>query len=263
MTNNALDGLPTHPLAGKTAVVTGGGRGIGASTALLLARAGARLALVGRREESMKALADSLPDTTVVIPADLSRPEAPEAVWEALIAQLGQVDVLVNNAGQLGSLTPAQDMTAEEADALWALNTRAPLLLGAKAAAHMASVGGGSIVNVTSAVGSDRSMANVSLYATTKGAVDALTLALAAEWGTANVRVNAVRPAVARTDFSRAVTENPALEEMLTKEYVLGRLGEPEDIAQAILFFASPASSYVTGQLLSVDGGWGSVHARG
>ncbi|GGK28376.1 gluconate 5-dehydrogenase [Streptomyces camponoticapitis] len=263
MTDNTLDGLPTHPLAGKTAVITGGGRGIGASTALLLARAGARLALVGRREESMKALADSLPGVTVVISADLSRPEAPEAVWEALIAQLGQVDVLVNNAGQLGSLTPAQNMTAEEADALWALNTRAPLLLGAKAAAHMATVGGGSIVNVTSAVGSDRSMANVSLYATTKGAVDALTLALAAEWGPANVRVNAVRPAVARTDFSRAVTENPALEEMLTKEYVLGRLGEPEDIAQAILFFASPASSYVTGQLLSVDGGWGSVHARG
>ncbi|MEU0648327.1 SDR family NAD(P)-dependent oxidoreductase [Streptomyces umbrinus] len=250
-------------MAGKTVVITGGGRGIGASTALLLARAGARLALVGRREESLKMLADRLPVPAVVIPADLSRPEAPEEVWEALMAQLGQVDVLVNNAGQLGSLTPAQEMTAEEADALWALNTRAPLLLGAKAAAHMASVGGGSIVNVTSAVGSDRSMANVSLYATTKGAVDALTLALAAEWGTANVRVNAVRPAVARTDFSRAVTENPALEEMLTKEYVLGRLGEPEDIAQAILFFASPASSYVTGQLLSVDGGWGSVHARG
>ncbi|WP_405542627.1 SDR family oxidoreductase [Streptomyces phaeochromogenes] len=250
-------------MADKTVVITGGGRGIGASTALLLARAGARLALVGRREESLKMLADRLPVPAVVIPADLSRPEAPEEVWEALMAQLGQVDVLVNNAGQLGSLTPAQEMTAEEADALWALNTRAPLLLGAKAAAHMASVGGGSIVNVTSAVGSDRSMANVSLYATTKGAVDALTLALAAEWGTANVRVNAVRPAVARTDFSRAVTENPALEEMLTKEYVLGRLGEPEDIAQAILFFASPASSYVTGQLLSVDGGWGSVHARG
>jgi NAD(P)-dependent dehydrogenase (short-subunit alcohol dehydrogenase family) len=263
MTNKTLDGLPAHPLTGKTAVITGGGRGIGASTALLLACAGARIALVGRREESLKTVADSLPGTTVVIPADLSRPEAPEEVWEALIAQLGQVDVLVNNAGQLGSLTPVQDMTAEEADALWALNTRAPLLLGAKAAAHMASVGGGSIVNVTSAVGSDRSMANVSLYATTKGAVDALTLALAAEWGTANVRVNAVRPAVARTDFSRAITENPALEEMLTKEYVLGRLGEPEDIAQAILFFASPASSYVTGQLLSVDGGWGSAQARG
>jgi NAD(P)-dependent dehydrogenase (short-subunit alcohol dehydrogenase family) len=263
MTNNTLDGLPAHPLAGKTAVITGGGRGIGASTALLLARAGARLALVGRSEESLKTVADSLPGTTVVIAADLSRPEAPEEVWEALVAQLGRVDILVNNAGQFGSFTPAQDMTAEEADVLWALNTRAPLLLGAKAAAHMASAGGGSIVNVTSAVGSDRSMANVSLYATTKGAVDALTLALAAEWGASNVRVNAVRPAVARTDFSRAVTENPALEEMLTKEYVLGRLGEPEDLAQAILFFASPASSYVTGQLLSVDGGWGSVQARG
>src|SRR5262249_25287972 len=116
---------------------------------------------------------------------------------------------------------------------------------------------------VTSAVGSDRSMAGVSLYATTKGAVDALTLALAAEWGASNVRVNAVRPAVARTDFSAAITTNPALEELLTKEYALGRFGEPEDLARAILSSAGPASSYVTGQLLGVDGGWGSVQARG
>jgi NAD(P)-dependent dehydrogenase (short-subunit alcohol dehydrogenase family) len=263
MKNDMLDGLPAHPLAGKTAVVTGGGRGIGASAALLLARAGARLALVGRRAESLKTVADSLPGNTVVIPADLSRPEAPDEVMEALVTQLGQVDVLVSNAGELGSSTTTQELAAEEADALWALNTRAPLLLGAKAAAHMASIGGGSIVNVSSAVGSDRSMANVSLYATTKGAVDALTLALAAEWGASNVRVNAVRPALVRTDFTAQITENPALEEMLTKEYVLGRLGEPEDIAQASLFFASPASSYLTGQLLSVDGGWGSVQARG
>lgn len=262
-TNDISGGLPARPLAGRTAAVTGGGRGIGASTAVLLARAGARLALVGRHTESLKAVADGLPGDTVVIQADLSRPEAPEEVMEGLVARLGRVDVLVNNAGELGNPASGPELTAEEADALWALNARAPLLLGAKAAAHMASIGGGSIVNVSSAVGSDRSMANVGLYATTKGAVDALTLALAAEWGASNVRVNAVRPAVVRTDFSAAVTGNPALEEMLTKEYVLGRLGEPEDVAQAILFFAGPASSYLAGQILGVDGGWGSVQARG
>lgn len=262
MKYNPIDGLPVHPLAGRTAVVTGGGRGIGAWTAVLLSRAGARLALVGRDQASLKVVADRLPRDTVVVPADLSQPEAPDELMEALVRQLGQVDVLVNNAGA-GKPTPSQELTAEEADSAWALNTRAPLLLGAKAAAHMAQIGGGSIVNVSSAVGSDRSMAHVSLYATTKGAVDAVTLALAAEWGASGVRVNAVRPGVVRTDFSAGITEDQALTEMLTKEYVLKRFGEPEDVAQAILFFASPASSYITGQLLSVDGGWGSVQARG
>jgi NAD(P)-dependent dehydrogenase (short-subunit alcohol dehydrogenase family) len=243
-------------------VVTGGGRGIGAWTAALLSRAGAKLALVGRDVVSLNEVADGLPRGTVVVPADLSLPEAPDVVMEALVRQLGQVDVLVNNAGA-GRQTFSQDLTVAEADSLWALNARAPLLLGAKAAAHMAETGGGSIVNVSSAVGSDRGMANVSLYATTKGAVDALTLALAAEWGPSGVRVNAVRPGVVRTDFSAGITGNPALTEMLSKEYVLKRFGNPEDVAQAILFFASPASSYITGQLLSVDGGWGSVQARG
>lgn len=261
MTYESVEGLPTRPLAGRTAVVTGGGRGIGASTAVLLARAGARLALVGRREESLKEVADRLPGDTLVVPADLSLPEAPEEVIEAVVREFGQIDVLVNSAGG-GNLTPSHDVTADEADALWALNARAPLLLGAKAAAHMARTGGGSIVNVSSAVGSDRSMAGVSLYATTKGAVDATTLALAAEWADSGVRVNAVRPGVVRTDFSAGITSNPDLEATLTTEYALGRFAGPEDVAQAVLFFASPAGAYLTGQLLSVDGGWGSVHAR-
>ncbi|MYV53746.1 SDR family oxidoreductase [Streptomyces sp. SID3212] len=262
MNSKATEGLPTHPLAGRTAVVTGAGRGIGAATALLLARAGARLALVGRSAESLRGVVDDLPGDTVTVLADLSRPEAPDEVMEALIGQLGRVDVLVNNAGS-GSLTPAHELTAAEADALWALNARTPLLLGARAAAHMAATGGGSIVNLSSAVGGDRSMAGVGLYATTKGAVDAATLSLAAEWGASGVRVNAVRPGVVRTDFSAGITGNPALEATLTKEYALRRFAVPDDVAQAVLFLAGPASSYLTGQLLNVDGGWGSVHARG
>ncbi|MEV4346288.1 SDR family oxidoreductase [Actinoplanes sp. NPDC049596] len=263
MTEHTMNALPSRPLAGRTAVITGGGRGIGHSTAVLLARAGARVALVGRRIESLRATADSLPADTVVVPADLSEPDAADRVTTALLQRLERVEVLVNNAGEAGSFTPTPDLPAAEADALWALNVRAPLLLGSKMAAHMAAAGGGSIVNVSSAVGSDRSMAGVTLYATTKGAVDALTLAMAAEWGSRNVRVNAVRPGLVHTDFSASITGNTALVQTLTKEYVLGRLSEPEDVAQAILFFAGPAGAYLTGQLLNVDGGWGSVHARG
>ncbi|QYN23407.1 SDR family NAD(P)-dependent oxidoreductase [Amycolatopsis sp. DSM 110486] len=133
------------------------------------------------------------------------------------------------------------------------------MLLAGRAAAHMAEHGGGSIVNISSAIGSDRAIAGQTLYAVTKGAVDSLTRALAAEWGPKGVRVNAVRPAVTRSDMSAAVFANPELQAMLTAQYALSRLGEPEDIAEAILFFASPASSFVTGQVLSVDGGWGAA----
>ncbi|GII54321.1 gluconate 5-dehydrogenase [Planotetraspora thailandica] len=254
----AAPGLPTHPLAGRTALVTGGGRGIGASVAALLARSGARLALVGRDEKSLAAVARTLSGDagdTVTIPADLSRPEAPAEVMDIAIRRLGRVDVLVNCAGA-ENFTPSHELTPQEADALWALNCRAPLLLGGRAAAHMAANGGGSIVNISSVVGSERSMPNQSLYAATKGGVDAVTRSLAAGWGPKGVRVNAVRPAVTRSDMSAAIFADSQWEKALSAQYALGRLGEPEDIAQAVLFFATDASSYVTGQTLSVDGGW-------
>ncbi|GAA4586482.1 SDR family oxidoreductase [Planotetraspora phitsanulokensis] len=253
--NEESEGLPARPLIGRTAVVTGGGRCVGAGVAGLLARAGARVALVGRSEDSLRAVARELPRDTEVIPADLSQPDAPAAVIDAAIRRLGKVNILVNNAGA-ENFTPSDQLTAQEADELWALNGRAPLLLGGKAAAHMASIGGGSIVNISSVVGSERSIRGQSLYAATKGAVDAITRSLAADWGGKGVRVNAVRPAVTRSDMSAAIFTNPDLKNALTAQYALGRLGEPEDIAQAVLFFASDASSYVTGQTLSVDGGW-------
>jgi NAD(P)-dependent dehydrogenase (short-subunit alcohol dehydrogenase family) len=253
--NDEIEGLPARPLAGRTAVVTGGGRGIGASIATLLVRAGARVALVGRSEDTLRALAEKLPQDTEVIPADLSQPDAPAAVMDAAIRQLGPVNVLVNNAG-IENFTASHELTAQEADELWALNSRAPLLLGGRAAAHMASIGGGSIINVGSVVGSERSIVNQSLYAATKGGVDAITRSLAAEWGRKGVRVNAVRPAVTRSDMSATIFANPEIEKSLSAQYALGRLGEPEDIANAVLFFATASSSYVTGQTLSVDGGW-------
>lgn len=256
--NDVSEGLPARPLEGRTAVITGGGRGIGASVAALLARAGARVALVGRHEETLSAVAAGLPgqaDGAVVIPLDLTAPDSPRQVMETAVDRLGRVDILVNAAGA-ENFTASHELTAEEADELWALNLRTPLLLAGRAAAHMASNGGGSIVNISSDIGSERSISHQSLYSATKGGVDAITRALAAEWGGSNVRVNAVRPAVTRTDMSAAVFADAQLEKTLTAQYALGRLGEPDDIADAVLFFASPASSFVTGQTLSVDGGW-------
>ncbi|MBQ1017612.1 SDR family oxidoreductase [Micromonospora sp. D93] len=249
------EGLPIHPLAGRTALITGGGRGVGASVARLFATAGARLALTGRSEESLRKVADSLQDGAVIIPSDLSRDGETERLFDATLARLGQLDILVNNVGAL-NFTQSQKLTEAEADDLWRLNARSPLILAGRAAEHMASRGGGSIVNLSSVIGSERAIANQTLYGATKAAVDGMTLAMAAEWGPKGVRVNAVRPAVTNTDMSAPIFADPEWKKTLTAQYALGRLGEPEDIAQAVLFFASPASSFVTGQLLSVDGGW-------
>ncbi|MFF4903205.1 SDR family NAD(P)-dependent oxidoreductase [Streptomyces sp. NPDC001068] len=255
---NAAEDPSGRPLEGRTAVVTGGGRGIGASIAARLARAGARLALAGRDKETLSAVAAALPGQgagAVVLPVDLTRADGPRQVMETAVDRLGRVDILVNAAGA-ENFTASHELTAEEADELWALNLRAPLLLSGRVAAHMAAGGGGSIVNISSVIGSERAISHQSLYAATKGGVDALTRALAAEWGGARVRVNAVRPAVTRSDMSAAIFADPQLERTLTAQYALGRLGEPADIAEAVLYFASPASSFVTGQTLSVDGGW-------
>jgi NAD(P)-dependent dehydrogenase (short-subunit alcohol dehydrogenase family) len=252
---NQLDVLSPQPLTGKTAVITGGGRGIGAAISALLARAGARVALVGRDEQTLKAQADQLPHDPLVVPTDLSAPDAADTVLTAVLDAFGGLDVLVNNAGG-ANYTPSQQLTAAEVDALLTLNVRTPLLLGAKAAAAMASTGGGSIINISSVIG-EHGLPGSSLYGTTKTGVDGITRALAAEWGPQGVRVNAIRPGVTRSDMSGIIFDNPEIAStMAAADYPLRRLGEPDDIAKGVLFLASDASSFVTGQILAIDGGW-------
>lgn len=244
---------PDRPLLGQHALVTGGGRGLGAAISARLARAGARVAITGRDEKTLQQQAAQLPDDTVTVTADLADPTGPQHVLADVLHQMGGLDILVNNAG-IFHHGPSDQLTPADIDALFAVNTRGPLLLAAAAAAQMAVHGGGSIVNISSALGETGS-ANGSLYAASKGALDACTRALAAEWGPRDVRVNGVRAGLLRSDASRFLTENEQLRHRYEQTVPLRRLGENADAAEAVLFLASPASAYITGQTLNVDGG--------
>jgi len=252
-----LDAQLSTPLLGKTALVTGGARGLGEAISRRLAAAGARVALVGRDKDRLAALAAQLPHEPLVIPADLADPDAPLAALDTATSAFGRLDVLVNNAGR--SLPgPSNLLTTDQVDQVFALNVRAPLLLAGHAAAHIAEAGGGSIVFISSAL-SNRGNALTSLYAATKGALDAAGRALAAEWGPSGVRVNTVRPGVTRSDMAAALVDDPAIHAAYLKRVPLGRIGAAEDVAETVLFLSSPASAYLTGLAIDVDGGWGAT----
>jgi NAD(P)-dependent dehydrogenase (short-subunit alcohol dehydrogenase family) len=257
---SSTDTLPSQaglPLRGQTALVTGGGRGLGAAISRRLAAAGARVALVGRDKDRLAATAAGLPGEPLVIPADLGDPEAPLAVLDTALDAFGRLDVLVSNAG-ISRPGPSHLATAADLDEVLAVNLRAPLLLAGHAAALMAAGGGGAITFVSSAL-SNRGNPLTSSYAAAKGGLDALTRALAAEWGPSAVRVNTVRPGVTRSDMSAPLVGDPAVRAAYLKRVPLGRIGEPEDIAAAVLFLSSPDSAYITGQLIDLDGGWGAT----
>jgi NAD(P)-dependent dehydrogenase (short-subunit alcohol dehydrogenase family) len=240
-------------LSNRTAIVTGASRGIGAATARALDGAGARVALVARQADALAEVAAGLGHDPVVIACDLAHAEAPPAVAEQALAALGHVDVLVNNAAAAARLA-AVETTAGLIDELMAVNVRAPLLLVAALVPSMIDRGGGSIVNLSSVsglVGTPRRAA----YAASKGAIDAATRSLAVELGTLGIRVNSVAPGVVDTALWEKNKAVPGVVEAVQAQTPLGRWAQPEDVADVIVFLASDASRFVTGETISADGG--------
>ena len=240
-------------LEGKKALVTGASRGIGAACAAALGAAGARVAVAARDEARLRAVAEKLGPTTVVLPVDLRKSGAASQLVLDADEALDGIDVLVNNAG-VTLLKPTPELSDEDLAGLYEVNQRAALILAGHTAAAMAERGGGSVVNMSSAA-SRVGTPWMAAYAATKGAVDAMTRSLAAEWGPRGVRVNAVNPGIIATDMWEQGLAVPAIEDHIVGLIPLRRVGSGEDVADVVVFLASDAARYVTAQTLGVDGG--------
>lgn len=241
-------------------MVTGASRGIGEATARGLDRHGARVVLTGRTVADLERVAGDLANDPVVVPADLNAPGAGSALAATVIDLVGGADILVNNAGIPMRRTPEQ-LTEADVDAVFAINVRALVMLTAGLGPAMAARGGGSVVNVSSVAGLRGPLGRVA-YAGTKGAVDAMTRALAADWGPQGIRVNSVAPGLIVTAIWEEARANvPGLIEQLEGEIALKRWGLPDDVADVIVFLASDGARYITGQTIAVDGGMVDVSA--
>ncbi len=245
----------TDMLKGKVAVVTGGTRGIGFEIVRKFLEAGAKVALFGSRQETVeKALAqikEEKADAEVIglCPSLGEYSEVEKAILEVKDT-FGQIDILVNNAG-ISARESIYDYSPEEFDKIMTLNVNAVFYCIRASVPFMKEQGGGSVINMSSMVSIYGQPAGCG-YPASKFAVNGLTKSLARELGRDQIRVNAVAPGVTRTDMVAALPEE--MVQRISSTIPLGRVGEPEEIANAVLFLASDLASYVTGAVLSVDG---------
>jgi NAD(P)-dependent dehydrogenase (short-subunit alcohol dehydrogenase family) len=239
---------------GKTALVTGAGRGIGHATALALAAAGAELILVSRTPNDLDGVAREIASRGAkarTLPFDVTRSDV---VRDAL-AGLDRLDILVNNAG-INRPQPFLEVDEPTLDLLLGLNVRAAFIVAQAAARLMVARGGGVIINVSSQMGHVGSDLNRTVYVMTKHAVEGLTKAMAVELAPKGVRVVSIAPTFVTTPLTKPFFDDPVFRKWVIDRIPLGRLGTVEEVAQAVVFLASPAASLVTGSSLLVDGGW-------
>jgi meso-butanediol dehydrogenase/(S,S)-butanediol dehydrogenase/diacetyl reductase len=245
-------------LSGKTMLITGATSGIGAAIAAAAAAAGAKLFLTGRSEARGEAVRESCGPDTVFMAADLAAPGASDRLVGAAVAAFGRLDAVVNNAGMIYRGTVATT-TDEEWERIVAVNVTGVFTMSRAAVRQMKRQGGGVIVNI----GSDWALVggrNAFAYCATKGAVAQMTRAIAVDHAADNIRINCVCPGDIDTPMlaggiaARGMSQAEGLA-FLGRHIPMGRVGRPEEIATAVVFLASDASSYMTGAMLSVDGG--------
>ena len=248
-------------LKNKVALITGGGIGIGKATAILFAKEGAKVVITGRTEKKLKHVAEGARKEGLKIDylvSDVSKEEDCKEAIDYTINKYGRIDILFNNAGVLYTGTTHETPT-EIWDKTFAVNARGTYLMSRYTIPHMLKQGKGCIINNSSVLGL-KAVPGVAAYNATKGAVTQLTRSMALEYSSKGIRVNAICPGTIVTPMVEGLFEQfgdrKAAEELFKSFHPIGRLGRPEEIAHAVLFLCDDNVEFMTGTMLSVDGGW-------
>jgi len=245
-------------LRGKVAIVTGGSRGIGRSIAIGLAEHGADVVLAARKPEALAEAVAAVEATgrrALAVPTNVRRADELKNLVDETRSKLGRVDVLVNNAGTNPVYGPIQDVNERAWDVIMNTNVTAVHVLSNHVREAILEHGeGGAIVNVSS-VGGYRASDVIGGYSVSKAALIMLTQVQAKTWGKDGIRVNCIAPGLIKTDFARALWEDERILRASTADAALHRIGEPDEMAGAVVYLASSAASFVTGQTLVLDGG--------
>jgi NAD(P)-dependent dehydrogenase (short-subunit alcohol dehydrogenase family) len=250
--------FPSFDLTGRVALVTGAARGLGEAIALALAHAGADVVLGLRDAARTPAVAgeiERLGRRAFPVQMDVTQRDQIQSAVATAVAAAGRIDILVNNAG-LGPESPAEDVTEPDFDLTCAVNLKGTFFVSQTVGRAMIAQGGGTIVNLGSQAG-EVALPGEAIYCMTKAAIHHLTRCLAVEWGVHGITVNAVAPTFIVTPGTAPALEDPSFRaDVLERIAGLHRLGEPMDVAGAVVFLASPAASLITGHTMLIDGGW-------
>jgi len=243
---------------GKVALITGGNAGIGRATAIEFAKHGAKVVITGRREkEGHEVIAEikALSGEAIFVKTDVAKEKDVKAMIERTLETFGRLDYAFNNAGIEETLTPLPNQTEEAYDQIMDINVKGVWLSLKHEIPAMLKTGGGAIVNNSSIAGLV-GIAMTSVYIASKHAVIGLTKAVALEYAKQNVRVNAVAPGTIETRMFLDFTGSPEIKQLLESATPIGRVGQPEEIARAVVWLCSDGASFVTGQTLAIDGGY-------
>lgn len=246
----------SHTLAGRVAIVTGAGRGLGRAMAVALADAGADVSLAARSRDQLEEVAAEIEQRgrrALVVPTDVTDQAAVSQLVDTTVSTLGRLDVLVNNSGVIDS-SPLLEQAPDVWDRVLETNLRGTYLATRAAGAHLVAQGSGKVINIASNF-AFMGVANHAAYCTSKAAVVAFTRAMAVEWARYGVQVNAVAPGYFATDLNAGMRADPESLARVLRAVPARRMGEAEELAAWLVLLAGPASDFMTGETIVVDGG--------
>ena len=241
-------------LSGKVAIVTGGSRGIGYATAKVLSENGANVTIIGKDQERLEKASCEIPNSLAVV-ADVRKTEDVKNAVKKTVEQFGRLDILVNNAGVFPRIKKLHEINEEEWDEVLDVNLTGQFRVTKEAIPHLQKTSG-SIINISSDAGLKAYQGfNADAYSATKAALIVLTKCWALEYSKDKIRVNCICPGVVDTDMTKPFVKTQKDRDFMDAEHPLGRMGKPEEVAKAVLYFASNDAAWTTGAILAVDGG--------